>query len=52
MKISEKIVNEMYANDAFSKWLGIEKIEISKGNPDHRSYKFIPAQQKWWRFGL
>ena len=28
-----------------------EKIEISKGNPDHRSYKFIPAQQKWWRFG-
>ena len=32
MKISEKIVNEMYTNDAFSKWLGIEKLEISKGN--------------------
>jgi len=32
MKISEKIVNEMYANDAFSKWLGIEKMEISEGN--------------------
>ena len=32
MKISEKIVNEMYINDAFSKWLGIEKLEISKGN--------------------
>ena len=32
MKISEKIVNEMYINDAFSKWLGIEKLQISKGN--------------------
>ena len=32
MKISEKIVNEMYINDAFSKWLGIERLQISKGN--------------------
>ena len=32
MKISEKIANEMYINDAFSRWLGIEKLEISKGN--------------------
>ena len=24
----------MYTNDAFSKWLGIEKLEISKGSDD------------------
>ena len=31
MTNSEKIVNEMYDHDAFSKWLGINKIEVSKG---------------------
>ena len=31
-KNSEKIVNAMYENDAFSKWLGIERLEVSKGN--------------------
>ena len=28
---SKKIVNEMYDHDAFSKWLGINKMEVSKG---------------------
>ena len=27
-----KIVNEMYAQDEFSQWLGIEIIEVSDGN--------------------
>jgi acyl-CoA thioesterase len=27
-----KIVNAMYSQDAFSQWLGIEIIEVSKGN--------------------
>jgi len=27
-KNSEKIVNAMYENDAFSKWLGIERLEV------------------------
>ena len=31
MKNSKKIVNEMYDHDAFSKWLGINKMEVSKG---------------------
>ena len=32
MKSHEKIVDTMYSNDAFSQWLGIERLEISKGN--------------------
>ena len=32
MTTSEKIVNEMYDHDAFSKWLGIERLEVSKGS--------------------
>ena len=30
-KIQKMIYNEMFVKDAFSKWLGIEIIEISKG---------------------
>ena len=32
MTSSEKIVSEMYDHDAFSKWLGIERLEVSKGS--------------------
>ena len=32
MNYPEKIVGMMYSNDAFSKWLGIKTLEISKGN--------------------
>ena len=31
MNQSEKIVNTMYQNDAFSQWLGIEIIDVSEG---------------------
>ena len=31
MNQSEKIVDTMYQNDAFSQWLGIEIIDVSKG---------------------
>lgn len=32
MKTANKIVAKMYNNDFFSKWLGIETLDISKGN--------------------
>ena len=31
MKLASKIVNKMMSNDSFSKWLGIEIIELSEG---------------------
>ena len=31
MSIPKKIIGKMYENDAFSKWLGIEIIEVEKG---------------------
>ena len=31
MNQSEKIVDTMYQNDAFSLWLGIEIIDVSEG---------------------
>ena len=31
MNTSTKIVNKMFKNDAFSKWLGIEVVSVSKG---------------------
>jgi len=31
MELASKIVNKMMSNDSFSKWLGIEIIELSEG---------------------
>ncbi|MBC8255912.1 MAG: hotdog fold thioesterase [Candidatus Marinimicrobia bacterium] len=31
MNLPEKIVNEMYNNDAFSQWLGIKIVAVSEG---------------------
>ena len=31
MSLQEKVVGEMYDNDAFSKWLGIEVVEVKDG---------------------
>lgn len=31
MELASKIVNKMISNDSFSKWLGIEIIELSEG---------------------
>jgi len=31
MELEKKIVNQMYTHDAFSQWLGIEILEVSKG---------------------
>ena len=31
MNLSKRVVDEMMSNDAFSKWLGIEIIDISEG---------------------
>ena len=31
MSLSEKIVDKMYINDAFSQWLGIEVVEVKDG---------------------
>jgi len=31
MKNREKVINQMYNNDAFSQWLGIEIIEVKDG---------------------
>ena len=31
MNLAEKVVNKMISSDAFSQWLGIEIIDISKG---------------------
>ena len=31
MNQSEKIVDKMYQNDAFSQWLGIEVVEVKDG---------------------
>jgi len=31
MNQSEKIVDTMYQNDAFSQWLGIEVVEVKDG---------------------
>lgn len=31
MDLAEKVVNKMMDGDAFSKWLGIKVLEISKG---------------------
>jgi len=30
--LATKVVNEMYENDAFSKWLGIEIVEVKAGS--------------------
>ena len=31
MELASKIVNKMISNDSYSKWLGIEIIELSEG---------------------
>ena len=31
MDLSKKVVNKMMSGDAFSQWLGIKVIEVSKG---------------------
>ena len=31
MTLAEKVVDQMYTNDPFSKWMGMERVEISEG---------------------
>jgi acyl-CoA thioesterase len=32
MSLAEEVVNKMYENDAFSQWLGIERVKIEEGS--------------------